>query len=109
MRQERRDQRHVFGLALALGAGGLLVAVAALATALASVHDAPVGPRPAVIVGLHFTYPTLNTAEALLLALAALGAAVVTIGVKATGANSTPTEASSLGCASSRRSTVTPP
>jgi hypothetical protein len=84
MRQERRNQRHVFGLALALGAGGLLVAVAALATALYSVHHGPVGSRPAVIVGLHFTYPTLNTAEALLLALAALGAAVVTIGVKAT-------------------------
>jgi Zn-dependent protease with chaperone function len=84
MRQERRDQRRVFGLALALGAGGLLVAVAALATALYSVHHAPVGSRPAVIVGLHFTYPTLNTAEALLLALAALGAAVVAIGVKAT-------------------------
>jgi Zn-dependent protease with chaperone function len=81
--QERPDHRHVFGLALTLGAGGLLAAVAAVATAIDSVHHAVGGYRHVAIAGVHFTYPTLNAAEVLLLVLATLGAAVVAIAVKA--------------------------
>jgi Zn-dependent protease with chaperone function len=72
----------VFGLAAALGAGGVLAALAAVATAIDSVHHAVGGYRRVVIAGLNFTYPTLNAAEGLLLALAALGAAVVAIAVR---------------------------
>lgn len=75
--------RHVFGLALALGASGVLAAVAAVATAIDSVHHAAAGTRQGVIAGLYFTHPTLNGAEGLLLSLAALGAAVIAIAVRA--------------------------
>ena len=73
----------MFGLALALGASGLLAAVAAVATAIDSLHHAAAGTRQGVIAGLHFTYPSLNGAEGLLLSLAALGAAVIGIAVRA--------------------------
>jgi Zn-dependent protease with chaperone function len=73
----------VFGLAVALGAGGLLAAVAAVATAIVSVHHAPAGAGQVVIAGLHFTYPTVNAAAGLLLLLAGLGSSVMIIAVRA--------------------------
>jgi Zn-dependent protease with chaperone function len=75
--------RHVFALALALGAGGLVAAATALATAIASVHRASAGSHEIVLAGLRFTYPTVNDSGALLLAIAALGAAAVTIAARA--------------------------
>lgn len=74
----------MFGLELALGAAGLLAAVAAVATALDSVQRASASSHGLAIAGLHFTYPTLNGAEGLLLGLAALGAVVMTLAVRAT-------------------------
>jgi beta-lactamase regulating signal transducer with metallopeptidase domain len=82
-RQERTDHAHVFALATALGAGGVLAAVAAVATAIDSVHRAAADSGPVVVAGLRFTHPTLNGAAGLLLALAALGGAVVAVALKA--------------------------
>jgi hypothetical protein len=79
----RRDHRYVFGLQLALGAGGLAAAAATLAAAAGSVHREAGGAPDIVIAGQRFTYPTVNVAAALLLALAAVGAAVITIALKA--------------------------
>jgi hypothetical protein len=75
--------RHVFALALALGAGGLIASATALTTAIASVHRPSTGSYQVVLAGLRFTYPTVNSAGTLLLAIAALGAAAVTIAVRA--------------------------
>lgn len=74
---------HAFTLALALGIGGVLVATTAVTTAIASVHPGSAGSRPALVAGLHFTYPNLNGAAALLLAIAAAGAAAIILGVRA--------------------------
>ena len=55
----------------------------ALTTAVASVHRASTGSHQVVFAGLRFTYPTVNGAGALLLAIAALGAAAVTTAARA--------------------------
>jgi hypothetical protein len=73
----------VFGLALIFGAGGLLAALAAVVTAMESVHRPPPASDQVTIAGLHFTHPTLNVAEAVLLTLAAFGATVLAIAVRA--------------------------
>jgi Zn-dependent protease with chaperone function len=80
--KSKLSHRHVFTLALALGIGGLLLATAAVTTAIASVHHGA-GSRPILVAGLHFTYPNLNGAAALLLALAATGAATIVLGLRA--------------------------
>jgi hypothetical protein len=64
---------------VALGAVGLAAATAALVTAAGSVHRAARGAHEVAIAGLHFTYPAVNVAAAVLLALAALGAVVLAI------------------------------
>jgi beta-lactamase regulating signal transducer with metallopeptidase domain len=69
----------VFALALALAAGGLMAAATGLTTAIASVHRGSTGSHQVVLAGLRFTYPAVNGTGALLLAIAALGAAAVTI------------------------------
>jgi Zn-dependent protease with chaperone function len=79
----QRDHRYVFGLQLALGAGGLATAAATVAAAAGSVHREGGGAPDIVIAGQRFTYPTVNVAAALLLALAAVGAAVMTIALRA--------------------------
>jgi Zn-dependent protease with chaperone function len=81
--KSKLSHRHVFTLALALGIGGLLLASAAITTAIASVHHGPASSRPILVAGLHFTYPNLNGAAALLLALAATGAAAIVLGLRA--------------------------
>jgi Zn-dependent protease with chaperone function len=81
--QPRRDHRFVLGLQLALGAGGLAAAVAAVGAAVGSVHRVNGGAPEIVIAGVRFTYPTVNVAAALLLALAAVGAAVIAIALRA--------------------------
>jgi Zn-dependent protease with chaperone function len=81
----RLSHRHVFtlALALALGIGGLLLATAAVTTAIASVHHGSTDSRPVLVAGLHFTYPNLNFAAALLLALATTGATSIILGIRA--------------------------
>ena len=54
-----------------------------LTTAVASVHRASTGFHHVVIAGLRFTYPSINGAGAPLLAIAALGAAALTIAARA--------------------------
>lgn len=76
-------ERHVFTLSLALGASGLAAAAAALVTALASVHHSQMGVHQVLVGGLHFTYPRLNGAGALLLAVGALGAAAIALAINA--------------------------
>jgi Zn-dependent protease with chaperone function len=79
----RPDHRFVFGLQLVLGACGLAAAVAAVGAAAGSVHRVHGGAPEIVIAGQHFTYPTVNVAAALLLALAAVGAIVIAIALTA--------------------------
>jgi bla regulator protein blaR1 len=69
--------RYVFGLAAALGAGGLGVIAATITTALASVHHASAGGGQVVLAGVRFSYPTVNGAEILLLVLSTFAAAVI--------------------------------
>jgi hypothetical protein len=73
----------VFGLAAALGAGGLGVTAATITTTLASVHRASAGARQIVIAGVRFTYPTVNGAEALLFVLGMAATAVIATVVRA--------------------------
>ena len=73
----------MFGLQAALGVGGMFTAAAAVASAAASLHRAPMAVHGVEIAGLRFTYPMLNLAAAVLLLLAALGVAVMTIALRA--------------------------
>jgi Peptidase family M48 len=73
----------VFWLAVALGSGGLGLTVATLIATLASVHHGSSGVGRFMLAGLQFTYPSVNGAGALLLALGMLGAGVITVSVRA--------------------------
>jgi Peptidase family M48 len=79
----RPGDRLVFRLQAALGTVGLAAAAAAVATAADSVHRAPHAAHQVAIDGLRFTYPAVNAAAAILLALAAIGAAVLATIVRA--------------------------
>jgi Zn-dependent protease with chaperone function len=57
--------------------------VAAVGAAVGSVHREGVSAPDIVIAGQRFTYPTVNVAAALLLVLAAVGATVITIALRA--------------------------
>lgn len=81
--RSKPSHRHAFTLALALGIGGLLLATAAVTMAIASVHHGSTNARLILVAGLHFTYPNLNGAAALLLALAAPGAVAIILGLRA--------------------------
>jgi Zn-dependent protease with chaperone function len=81
--RSKLSHRHVFTLALALGLGGLLLATAAVATAIASVHHGSTDSRLVLVAGIHFTYPNLNGAAALLLPIAAIGAAAIVVALRA--------------------------
>jgi hypothetical protein len=72
-----RDHRLVFGSQLALGGGGLAVAGTSVATAAGSLDRAPHHAHRLAIAGLHVTYPAVNVAAAVLLALASIGATVL--------------------------------
>jgi len=61
----------------------MFTAAAAVASAAASVHHAPMAVHGVEIAGQRFTYPTLNLAAALLLVLATVGVAVMTIALRA--------------------------
>jgi Peptidase family M48 len=79
----RSGDRLVFRLQAALGTGGLGAAGAAVIVAADSVHRTAQGAHRVSIGGLQFTYPAVNAAAAILLALAALGAAVLATIVRA--------------------------
>ena len=67
----------MLGSQVALGVVGLAAAIAAVAAAAGSVHRAPRGAHEVLIAGQQFTYPAVNVAAVVLLALAGLGAAVL--------------------------------
>ncbi|MGZ4325686.1 MAG: M56 family metallopeptidase [Solirubrobacteraceae bacterium] len=71
--------RRVFALALALGAGGLIVASTAMTTAASAVLGRSRAPGTVVLAGVRFSYPAVNGAGLLLLTLATLGAFAVTL------------------------------
>jgi hypothetical protein len=64
----------VLGLTALLGGAGMATAGAAVGTAIGSVHRVSVGAGQLTVAGLSFSYPALNAAAVLILALAALGA-----------------------------------
>lgn len=72
----------IFGSQVALGAVGLAAAITALVLAAGSVHRASGDAHEVLIAGQRFTYPAVNVAAAVLLALAALGAVVLAILVR---------------------------
>lgn len=81
--RSKLSHRHVFTLALALGMSGLLLATGAVTTAIASVHHGSTDSGRVLVAGFQFTYPKLNGAAALLLAIAATGVATIILGFRA--------------------------
>jgi hypothetical protein len=77
-------RRRVFGLGLVLGSGGLGLTTAAILTAADSLHHAAAAAAQTEVAGVRFTYPAVNGAGAVLLALGALGVVVITVMVRAT-------------------------
>src|SRR5262249_8769668 len=74
---------RVFRLQLALGGAGILAAVVALGAGARAVHVAPGTAHRFQVAGLRFTYPAANAAAVLLFGLAALGAAVLLVALRA--------------------------
>jgi Zn-dependent protease with chaperone function len=72
-----------YRLQLALGGAGLAASVLALAAGVSTVHVQPAGAHQTDVAGLAFTYPTVNAAAAVLMALALLGAVVLLVAVLA--------------------------
>jgi bla regulator protein blaR1 len=77
------DPWRLYRLQLALGSAGLGGSALVLAVGVASVHVEPAAAHRLDVAGMHFTYPAINVAAAILLALAALGAAVLIVTVRA--------------------------
>src|SRR4051794_37559721 len=75
--------RGVYRLQVALGAAGVGGAALALGAGVSSVRVAPAAAHRLEVAGLRFTYPAVNAAAAVLLALAALGAAVLVVMARA--------------------------
>ena len=73
----------MFGLAAALGAGGLGVTAATITATLASLHQASAGVGQILLAGLRFTYPTVNGAEVVLFVLGMFAATVIAAAVRA--------------------------
>jgi hypothetical protein len=75
--------RGVYPVQLALGGAGLGAAAAAVGLGVSAVHVAPAAAHRLAIAGIELTYPALNVAAVVLLALAALGAAVLIVAARA--------------------------
>lgn len=73
----------MYRLQLALGAAGLGACGLVLAAGVRSVHVQPAAAHRLDVAGLGLTYPAVNAAAVVLLALAALGAAVLVVTVRA--------------------------
>jgi len=82
-RARSRASWRVYRLQLALGAAGLGVCGLILAAAARSVHVAPTAAHRLDAAGLQLTYPAVNLAAVLLLALAVLGGAVLLAAMRA--------------------------
>jgi peptidase M48-like protein len=83
VRSDRPDGRILVRLATLLGAGGVVAAASALGAAIGSVHHVSMAVRHLEVFGVRFSYPASNGAEWLLLGLAGLSAAAVTLAVRA--------------------------
>ena len=70
-----------YRLQIALGGAGLAASVLVLAAGVRAVHVQPAAARRTDVAGLTFTYPTVNAAAAVLMALALLGAVVLLVTV----------------------------
>ena len=70
-----------YRLQVALGGAGLAASVLVLAAGVRAVHVQPAAARRTDVAGLTFTYPTVNAAAAVLMALALLGAVVLLVTV----------------------------
>lgn len=68
-----------YRLQLALGGAGLAASVLVLAAGVRAVHVQPADAHRTDVAGLAFTYPTVNAAAAVLMALALLGAVVLLV------------------------------
>jgi hypothetical protein len=79
----RRPASSPWRLQVALGATGLAGSALVLALGVRSVHVAPAAAHRLDVAGAHFTYPAINAAAIVLLALAALGAVVLIVTVRA--------------------------
>jgi len=82
VRSDRADGRILVRLATLLGACGLVAAASALGAAIGSVHHVSMAAPHVEVFGVRFSYPASNGAEWLLLGLAGLGAAAVTVAVR---------------------------
>jgi len=82
-RRGRPDPWRLYRVQLALGGAGLAGCALALAVAVRSVHVEPAAAHRLDVAGVHFTYPAINAAAAILQALAALGAVVLIVTVRA--------------------------
>jgi hypothetical protein len=72
-----------YRLQLALGGSGLSACALVLAAGVSLVHVAPTAAHRLDVAGLRLTYPAVNVAAVLLLALAALGAVVLSVAARA--------------------------
>jgi hypothetical protein len=73
----------LYRLQLGLGAAGLGACALVLAAGVSSVHVQPDAAHRLDVAGVGLTYPAVNVAAVVLLALAALGAAVLIVTVRA--------------------------
>ena len=76
-------ESRLFGLTVILGTAGMLAAAAAVGAAIGSVHHASMGAGRFEVAGVVLSYPKLNGAEWLLIALAAVGATAITVAGRA--------------------------
>ena len=87
VRAESRPRRPsswgLYRLQLGLGAAGLGASALVLAAGVSSVHVRPDAARRLDAAGIRLTYPAVNAAAVALLALAALGAAVLIVTARA--------------------------
>jgi len=74
---------RILGLTALLGGAGIAAAGAAVGAAIGSVHHVTVAAGQLTVAGLAFSYPTLNVAAALILSLAAAGAATLALVLRA--------------------------
>ena len=71
-------ESRLFGLTVILGTAGMLAAAATVGAVIGSVHHAAMGAGHFEVAGVGLSYPKLNGAEWLLIALAAVGATAIT-------------------------------
>jgi Zn-dependent protease with chaperone function len=74
---------RLYRLGLALGAAGVAACLAAVGVGARSVHVQPAAAHRLTVAGARFTYPAMDAAAIVVLALAALGAAVLVVAGRA--------------------------